>query len=244
MLTALDRKTQFARDGFVIVENLFSPLEMTNAKNEVRRILDEHKAKTGAYPKNGVHVGLTVASAHFRGLNADPRIVDMLEECVSPNLEFWSDKIVFKSAGVDFGSPWHQDWPYWHGANKFSVWLALDDATRENGCLRVIPGSHKTKANHGGEDKEGIGFTNRMRPEDVDESKAIDVPLQAGGAILFHDLLLHSSYKNQSGKDRWAMISTYRDASQDDLCYPFATGAFMVRGKQTGKIIAEGRKEP
>lgn len=238
MLVEAKVGAQFARDGYVIVEDLFSADEMAQAKAEVRRVLDEVNAerkKDGTFRDNGVYVGLSVRSAFFRKLNADARIADIWEEIFGPNIEFWSDKIVFKSADVDFGSPWHQDYPYWKGANKYSVWIALDDATPENGCLKMIPGSHKSEVNHGGKDTDGVGFGNRLRPEDVDESKAVIVPARKGTAVFFHDLTLHSSFANKSGKDRWALISTYRDASKDDQHYDFATAAFMVRGVRTGK---------
>ena len=239
----LTAHAQFARDGYLVAEDLFTADEMTQAKAEVRRILDEVRAERLACNDardNGVYVGLTIKSPFFRALNADARIANYWEEIFGPNIEFWSDKIVYKSAGVDFGSPWHQDYTYWKGANKYSVWIALDDATPENGCLKFIPGSHQSLVNHGGTDKEGIGFGNRLRPEDVDESKAVVVPARKGTAVFFHDLTLHSSYRNSSGKDRWALISTYRDASKDDLPYPFATAAFMVRGERTGRELPTG----
>ncbi len=240
MLVETKIGAQFARNGYVVVEDLFSADEMTQAKAEVRRVLDEVKSERLAKSDsrdNGVYVGLTIKSAYFKALNGDARIANVWEEIYGPNIEFWSDKIVYKSAGVDFGSPWHQDYTYWKGANKYSVWIALDDATPENGCLKFIPGSHKSLVSHGGKDVEGVGFTNRLRPEDIDESKAVVVPARKGTAVFFHDLTLHASFANTSGKDRWALISTYRDASQDDLRYDFATAAFMVRGVRSGREL-------
>ncbi|MCZ7643758.1 MAG: phytanoyl-CoA dioxygenase family protein [Planctomycetota bacterium] len=243
MLVAASRKAAFEKDGYIVVEDLFPGEYMQEAKAEVRRVLDAVNAECaarGEKPRNkanGVYVGLSLNSGFFKRFNADPRLVDILEDLVGPNLEFWSDKIVFKSAGVDFGSPWHQDWQYWHGANKYSLWIALDDATRENGCLKVLPGSHTRVFQHGGRDEEGIGFGNRMRKEDIDESKAVDLPARAGTAVFFHDLLLHASYPNTTGRDRWALIPTYRDASKDDYDYGFAQAAFMVRGQRTGKSL-------
>jgi ectoine hydroxylase-related dioxygenase (phytanoyl-CoA dioxygenase family) len=236
--------TTFERDGYYVAENLFSPTEVQNAKEEVRRVLAEVKAEQEKAGQargvdNGVYVGLSIRSALFRALNAEARVLDIWQEIFGPNIEFWSDKIVYKSASVDFGSPWHQDWQYWKGANKYSVWIALDDATPENGCLKFIPGSHKSVKDHGGKDEEGVGFTNRMRREDVDENKAVVVPAARGSAVFFHDLTLHSSFPNKSGKDRWALISTYRDASKDDIPYDFAKAAFLARGTRTGKVLSQ-----
>jgi ectoine hydroxylase-related dioxygenase (phytanoyl-CoA dioxygenase family) len=243
MLVESKISATFERDGFYVAENLFSASEVQNAKEEIRHVLADIKAEQEKFGQprntdNGVYVGLSIKSPLFRQLNADPRVLDIWEEIFGPNIEFWSDKVVYKSAAVDFGSPWHQDWQYWKGANKYSVWIALDDATPENGCLKFIPGSHKSVVVHAGKDEEGVGFTNRLRREDIDESKAVIVPAAKGSAVFFHDLTLHSSYPNKSGKDRWALISTYRDASKDDLLYEFAKAAFLARGTRTGKDLA------
>ncbi len=218
----------FERDGFLIVENLFSNEEVRRLKGEVRRILGEVKDEREI--RTGVYVGLAARSRLFKDLARDARLVDPLEQIIGPNIAFFSDKIVFKDAETDFGSPWHQDWPYWKGSHKISIWIALDDATSENGCLRVIPGSHREHAVHAGDASDGKGFGNRIRPEDIDENKAITVELSAGSALFFHDLTLHASHQNTSGADRWALISTYRDAMAEDPEYSFAVAAEVVRG--------------
>ncbi|MBA3708512.1 MAG: phytanoyl-CoA dioxygenase family protein [Planctomycetes bacterium] len=240
----------FARDGYVIVEDLFTRAEMEQAKRECQRVLaakghasDGNNADRTKNQDNGVNVGLAGHSDVIRSLHGDARIVDILADIIGPNIEFWSDKAVYKSAVVDYGSPWHQDWPYWRGAHKYSVWMALDDATPENGCLKLVPGTHASLLTHGWNDAEGIGFWNRMRPEDVDEGKAVVASIRAGSVIVFHDLALHSSFPNTSGKDRWCIISTYRDGSADDYEYGFAKANFMARGKWIGKSLGAPPQE-
>jgi hypothetical protein len=200
-------------------------------KAEIRRVLEVTSRGNPAKHKSGVYVGLTIASPLFKKINADPRLVSVLEKIVGPDVEFWSDKVVFKSAKVDFASPWHQDWWYWEGATKTSIWIALDDATPENGCLKMLPGSHKSvcrKASGISDDK----FVNRMDEGAVDESKAVILPVKAGGAVFFHDLTLHASLSNVQKTDRWALISTYRNAAVPDKLYDYAVGAFMVAGER------------
>ncbi len=221
----------YARDGFVVVERLFSVEEAAGFKKEILRVLEEVRAEGGdAGRSHGVWVGLSARSKVFQRANADPRMVRVLEQVIGPDVEFLSDKVVFKAAGMDFGSPWHQDWHYWHGAHKTSVWIALDDATLENGCLKVIPGSHRNIVTHDGSAADGKGFDHRVRPDQIDESKAVVVPARAGTAVFFHDLTLHASFPNASGQDRWAFISTYRDASVLDTSHTWAKAAFMVCG--------------
>ena len=79
-----------------------------------------------------------------------------------PNVELLSCKPVLKSKKVAHSSPWHQDWEYWRGTPKVSAWVALDDAKVDNGCLRVIPGSHRWGAIPHEQFRERIGFDNRI----------------------------------------------------------------------------------
>jgi len=228
----------FAEDGFVKVEGLFTTEEVAQFKEEIRGILEaarqEAVARGGApeaVAADGVFVGLAAHSDFFRRVARDERLLDALEVVLGHDLEFLSDKVVFKAADVDYGSPWHQDWPYWEGAHKVSVWIALDPATPENGCLKLLPGSHREAARHANvTPAAGEGFGLRLKPGEVDEDKAVVVPAAPGDAVLFHDLTLHASYPNHSGRDRWALISTYRSASEPDLKYDWAVAAEVVRG--------------
>ena len=223
---------EFSQIGFAVVPNLFTRNEVQALKMESIEILKAVKEETGHVAGNGVHVGLATRSPVFQNAVRDERILDILERILAPNIEFLSDKVVFKSDSTTFASPWHQDWHYWHGAHKYSIWVALDDATVENGCLKLFPGSHKSAIVHDGEASDGHGFGNRLRPDAVDESLAITAELEAGGAVFFHDLTLHASHPNISGEERWVWIPTYRDAKAEDNEYPWAVAAKVVRGEK------------
>ena len=134
---------------------------------------------------------------------SDERLLDILEAILGPNVEFLSDKVVFKDTERHVASPWHQDWPYWEGTHKISVGVALDDATPENGCLKLLPGSHLGSVIHDGDRSDGSGFGHRIRPETVEESAAISAPVEAGGAVFFHDLTMHASHPNTERRERW-----------------------------------------
>lgn len=216
-------KQQFDKDGYVTLKSLFSTEEVEKLKAEANRVIAQHVGK------EGVFVGLALASPLFKEAAAEPRLVEALTDIIGNYVIFLSDKLVYKNATTEFGSPWHQDYPYWEGSHKFSVWIALDDATPENGCLRIVPGSHlKGAINHGGDASDGMGFGNRLENHYINESEVVDLHASKGDAIIFHDLLFHSSYSNASGKDRWALISTYKDGSLEDPDYPWAGAAFPV----------------
>ena len=219
-----DIRREFDQNGFAVVRGMFTEAEVKALKEESCRILEMHDAYAGVF------VGLAANSQVFRDLARDGRLLDVLEQIIGPDIEFLSDKVVLKSATTTAGSPWHQDWPYWEGLHKISVWIALDRATPENGCLKMMPGSHKGSVVHDGVAKEGEGFGHRLRPEAVDESKAVTLPCEPGDAVLFHDLTLHASHPNSSGKDRWSVISTYRTAGEPDQEYNWSVAKEVVRG--------------
>lgn len=224
-------RANFEETGFAIVPNLFTRNEVQKLKLECIDILEAVREETGHVAGHGVHVGLAARSPVFQKAVADTRLLDVLEIILAPDIEFLSDKVVFKSEDMTFASPWHQDWHYWHGAHKFSIWVALDDATVDNGCLKLFPGSHKSSIVHDGDASDGHGFGNRLRPDAVDESLAVTAEVEAGGAVFFHDLTLHSSHPNISGAERWVWIPTYRDAKAEDNDYPWAVAANVVRGE-------------
>ncbi len=232
-----DIAQSFSEDGFAVVPNLFLRQEAKALKKEVQRILVEVRQELGGsntaremLDATGVYVGVAGRSEIFRHAARDKRLVDILEAIIGPNVEFLSDKVVYKDTETHTASPWHQDWPYWEGTHKVSIWFALDDATPENGCLKLMPGSHIGSLVHDGDSSDGIGFGHRVRPETVDESAAVTAPLEAGGAVFFHDLTMHASHPNTERRERWTWIPTFRDAQADDPPYSFAVANYVVRG--------------
>lgn len=222
-------KTDYQEQGYFIMEGLFSEEEVVALKAEMERVLDQvRRDGENDSIKHGVYVGMAAANSMFRKAAAKPELVVALKSILGEHVVFLSDKVVFKDASVDFGSPWHQDYLYWRGSNKVSVWIALDDAIPENGCLRVVPQSHKQGiVEHGGK-TDGNGFNSRLTADFIDPAKVVDVPAKRGTAIVFHDLLFHSSYPNKTGNDRAALISTYKDGTQPDPEYAWAKAAFTL----------------
>lgn len=206
VLRELNRKIDFEEQGFVIEPKVFSAEKCEIMKNiciEACGLLD--KSNSGVFVFNAEN--LPVGSMEF--IN-NPILKKVLKEIIGPQIEFLSFKPVFKSGEIRFPTPWHQDWSYWGGSHKVSIWIALEEANIGNGCLKVIPGSHKKEWDHNKSNFDN-GFGNRISDERLSNEKIIDVPLQKGDALFFHDWLLHSSHENISGKDRWSFIPTYRD---------------------------------
>ncbi len=209
-----DGAMAYERDGFLAVRGLYAPEEMAEWKDRVKAILQE-EGNLNNIP-SGVRVWMAdKLDPYFCERMRDERVARVLTRVIGPNVEFLSVKAVYKNEHTLFGSPWHQDWFYWKGSHKLSVWIALDDATPENGCLRLIPGSHR-RALDMKEVDDGVGFGRRVSDEDLKGLPVTTVPARRGDAIFFHDLMVHGSHPNTSRTDRWAFISTYRDASVRD----------------------------
>jgi phytanoyl-CoA hydroxylase len=200
----------FERDGYLIVPSLFGA-------NDAARI------KTIAYDnmanKNnefGVEVWQPdrVPDEIFRVVIRSSPMVAVLRALIGPNVDFLSIKPVLKSAAVTEASPWHQDRLYWGGSEKVSVWIALDRATVDNGCLKVVPGSHKMAFTH--ESVATDGFAHRITNETIADLPVTTAELEPGDALFFSDLTVHASHPNRIGADRWALIPTYRNADVPD----------------------------
>lgn len=118
------------------------------------------------------------------------------------------DHAILKPAGYGAPTPWHQDEAYWDPGleyQSFSMWMPLQEATRENGCMQFLPGSHRFEV----VPHHPIGHDPRVHGLEVDEadtSTAVACPLQAGGATMHHHRTLHHASGNRSAGDRRAYI--------------------------------------
>lgn len=211
-ISARDIET-YNHDGLLIVKGLYSPDEMRDWKERIVRHMEEQHALDDP---SGVKVWLVDdLDPFFLEALTGPRIVEVLHALIGPSVEFLSVKPVYKNSNVSFGSPWHQDWFYWRGTHKHSVWIALDAADTTNGCLKMIPGSHLTVAEMTRID-EDKGFSKRVDEKSLEGRPVQDLVVEQGDVVFFHDLTLHASHPNTSGRDRWSFIATYRDATESD----------------------------
>ena len=153
----------------------------------------------------------------FERLIQDPRIVQPLCGVLEADrIALWTDKINLKRPREGSGFRWHQDSPYWshacgHCDQLPNVMITLDDADRENGCFRVIPGSHRRGFLPGLDDGTRLAplFTN---PSEFDEDSQWFAELPAGSLVVFSAHTVHGSEPNLSDRDRRAIVLTYQPA--------------------------------
>ncbi len=148
-------------------------------------------------------------------LASHPRVLDWVEYAMGPDIVLLATHFLCKYPGMGAQIvTWHQDTYYWclDPPRACTIWLAIDDVDRENGCMQVLPFSHKwgTLA-HLASDREDNLLRESQAVEDglIDESAAVDLCLKAGQVSLHDGLLLHSSRPNRSSRRRCGLTLRY-----------------------------------
>ena len=200
MLSA-EELASFHRDGFIHGFSLCTPAEMEALRREIELVLQE-----------GGFSGVPTAHRHLDSplvhrLCADPTVVDRVASILGPNLLLWHSRFFDKPAGAE-AIQWHQDGPFWPIEPKVcvSAWIAIDRADKSNGCMEVIPGSHRREYPH--VRSEGSGrFGIKADPAFIDESEKVSIELEPGQFVIFDRWLLHGSPPNQSDQRRLGLVA-------------------------------------
>ncbi len=156
-------------------------------------------------------------SREFLALAMDTDLVDLVSGVLGDDVILWGCHVFCKPAGDGYETPWHQDGHYWpiRPLANCTVWVALEPSTRANGCLRVIPGSHRDQRlhDHLHEDRSDLTLTQRLVPDAFDERTAVDLELEPGQMSL-HDIhMIHGALANTSGIRRTGVALRYMPAT-------------------------------
>jgi hypothetical protein len=236
----LQQKNAFNEQGFIIVKGLFSKEEIQRLSDKAHNdnALDRAASKLDDGKGNAVRLSLWNHPGNgIYGMFArSERVVDSVEELLGGEVYHYHSKMVLKDARVGGAWAWHQDYGYWYQNGLLfpdlcSVMIAVDKATRENGCLQVIPGSHKMgRVNHilsgdqAGADMERVNEALKLLDKQYCE-------MDPGDALFFHANLLHASDQNNSENPRWSLICCYNKASNNPYKashHPFYTKLHKV----------------
>ena len=164
-------------------------------------------------------------SALVRSHIRDPRRLDAVTEIVGRDLFCPNDLYFFKPPGTGRPIAWHQDSWYFRNIyisgvgdaidqSTIGTWLALDDADEENGCLWVIPGSHRLGViDHSQVESDDYLLQKRVTVSDEMEERAMPVEVPKGALVFFNNALLHRSTPNRSDRFRRAYIVHYMKAT-------------------------------
>lgn len=165
---------------------------------------------------NGVRHQASEARTWFE-YATQPFILDLVEQAIGPDVVLWGSQVFCKPARKGREVPWHQDGEYWpiRPLATCSVWIALDDATPENGCMRFIPGSHTAGSLYAHHDAARpdrvLGLEVDAQAYDVHTAR--DDVLMAGQMSLHDVFLIHGSAANRSERRRAGFVVRYMPAT-------------------------------
>jgi ectoine hydroxylase-related dioxygenase (phytanoyl-CoA dioxygenase family) len=223
-----DQRRQFAENGFFILENVFTCAEMNALSERIEAHHWKHEQQLAQVGTEGIsRAGEISFTSHLAEQDEDirafclrPEFVAITTQMLGPDVDLYWNQAVFKGPEGDKEFPWHQDDGYTPVTPSpyLTLWLALNDATLENGCISVLPGSHK----------RGL-LPHRQSPigllchELDDPDQGIPVPVKAGSMAVFQSLTVHKSGVNRSNGFRKAYIIQYSHAG--------------LRNARTGEIL-------
>ena len=197
--------SQFHEQGFLAGLRVWDDRVVEQAQSHFRQVTAD--LESHGLTHNDVN-GWWALNRTYWNLCAIPEILDCLEDLLGADLFIFGGQYFLKNPGDGTTVPWHQDIQYWsltRGTLTVSAWIALWDTDASNGCMQVIPGSHKTLLEHGAGTRSTDVLDLAVRPEDIDDRQAVDINLRAGEMSIHADALVHGSHANDSDRMRCGM---------------------------------------
>ncbi|MEX2112331.1 MAG: phytanoyl-CoA dioxygenase family protein [Pirellulales bacterium] len=212
---------QYHEAGYVLVPKLFDEQEMDILLKYAKSDQVLLAGASGRRDATGQITKLTLwneAGDDLYGMfSRSPRIVDRMEQLLCGEVYHYHTKMMLKEPKVGGAWEWHQDYGYWyHNGALFpllsSCLIAVDRATRENGCLQVLKGSHLMGRIEHGKTGDQTGADMEIVNAALERLPLEYIEAQPGDALFFHCNLLHRSNQNTSPNPRWSLICCYNAA--------------------------------
>jgi hypothetical protein len=220
---------KYRRDGYAIFREVISADLIREADAHVRWLQDRYPDRGG----EDLSTELVARDPFWVRLVGDSRLLDVASIFIGSDIALFASHYISKPPFSGKLVPWHQDGAFWplDPMTVVTLWLAVDEATPENGCLRVIPGTHaeglhEIRQHHGGEAVFDVESA-----VSVDEAKAVDLVLRPGDVEVHHPNIMHGSNRNASPRRRCGLTIRYiptstRITSEEQ---PFPS-ALLLRG--------------
>lgn len=216
-----DDLARYRRDGLIISPERLPDDLLSRMREALDRLLDSRREIP---PESLICPHLPYGEAHDEAAAREwfefcthPLILDKVEQLIGPDVILWGSQVFCKPARTGREVPWHQDGQYWpiRPLATCSAWIALDDVDAENGCMRFIPGSHRSGSiyAHRVSDRAGIVLNQEIEPSQFDEGEARDDCLRAGEFSLHDVFLIHGSRANRSPRRRAGFVIRYMPAT-------------------------------
>lgn len=211
----------YRSDGFVIVRDVLGADDISALQAVTDEFVDRSRSMTASDNVIELDSGHTaeqprirrIKSPHanhplFHAMLTSPAVLDLVESIIGPDIRWHHTKLNSKAPGGGRQVEWHTDWGYYPHTNAdlLEVGIALDPITEENGCLKILPGSHLGPV---WDHYEGDRFVGAVEPGSFDMSAAQAIELGLGDVSIHHVRVLHGSAPNHSTRPRRLLLQGY-----------------------------------
>lgn len=231
-VTDADRKevrTLFDRDGYVIFRDVIDQALINEVNGHVEWLQERHP---DVRPEQLGHLLMTDDPFWVR-LIGDDRLLRIAETFVGPDIALFASHYISKPPYSGQAVLWHQDAAFWplEPMEVVTLWLAVDHSNRQNGCVRLVPGTHRGDIAGMRKNDEVANVLGQEIAIDVDESDAVDVVLTPGDVEVHHPNIVHGSAANTSPHRRCGLTIRYIPTSTKIVAeeQPWPS-AFHLRG--------------
>lgn len=254
----------YQNDGFIVIENFLNAEELEMWRSAVTEAVEQRKGQKmpGKAIKVGEDDGINNDAEYFnkvfdqminlwqtnekvKQLMLNPKIGEMAARLAGVDgIRIWHDQALIKKPWANPTS-WHLDTPFWSFSDRraLSIWVALDDATLENGCLFFIPGSQKETSfdNPGiGKNMDAIFAT---YPSFL-TSKSVAAPMKAGSCSFHNGLTIHGAHANMTPGQRRAMTCAYMPDGNTYNGIPNVLPDEYVKTLKVGDLLVNDQQNP
>lgn len=201
-MVAREQVLQYEEQGYTVCRGVVPPGDM----DEMRAYIDEFVAEQSKTQRPEHLDKPHVWNRRFLNFCAHPRLLDAVEAFIGPNIVLFASHLICKAKGDGLAVPWHQDGNYWplEPMNVVTLWLAIDESTAQNGCMQVLPGSHRQGPLEHVDDEhpQNKVLHQTIRPGLFDPAGAVNLELRPGDCSFHAPFLIHGSTPNTSAKRR------------------------------------------
>jgi ectoine hydroxylase-related dioxygenase (phytanoyl-CoA dioxygenase family) len=223
---------QYNREGYVLFRGVLDQSLVDEAKRHIDWLLDQNP---GIRPEQ-LHNDLMTDDPFWVRLVADDRLLDIAEAFIGPDIALFASHYIAKRPNDGQAVLWHQDGSYWplEPMEVVTLWLAVDHSDPENGCMRVLPGTHRerlltTEEMETVEDGRNV-LGSGIRPDELPVETAVDIVLEPGDVSVHHPAIIHGSDGNTSDRWRRGLTIRYIPTTTKILTDETWPSAFLLRG--------------
>jgi len=227
-----DALAKYERDGYAVFRGVLDQGLVEEGRRHVDWLLQRHP---DLRPEQ-LATELVAEDPFWVRLVGDDRLLDVAGRFVGPDIALFASPYIAKPPATGQAVLWHQDAGFWplEPMAVVTLWLALDDTDPANGCLRVIPGTHRwevAKNRRRGDVENVIGAEIDVDPATIDEAATVDIVLRAGDVEVHHPNIVHGSHANRSDRWRRGLTIRYIPTSTRIVTDAPWPSAFLLRGR-------------